>query len=191
MWMAVFQYLRTLTFELSFQMSKNIILILIIPLPFKIIYSLLWVPFTHGYISMTPVLQHRLPRWCIGKEFTCLCPSGGSGNPLQYSCWGKFTDRGTWQATVHRTAKSQIWWKQLSICTHGLTANLLEYKSRFMLFQLYSILRICYLQDLVSYFSYVTYFTGSLPGSKALKRQASVQLLLGNQDIRVAESGRT
>ena len=118
-------------------------------------------------------------------------PGGGHGNPLQYSCWGKFTDRGTWQATVHRTAKSQIWWKQLSICTHGLTANLLEYKSRFMLFQLYSILRICYLQDLVSYFSYVTYFTGSLPGSKALKRQASVQLLLGNQDIRVAESGRT
>ena len=104
--MAVFQYLRTLTFELSFQMSKNIILILIIPLPFKIIYSLLWVPFTHGYISMTPVLQHRLPRWCIGKEFTCLCPSGGSGNPLQYSSLENLMDSGASKAAVHRVVNS-------------------------------------------------------------------------------------
>ena len=35
-------------------------------------------------------------------------PGGGHGNPLQYSCLEKFTDRGAWQATVHRTAKSQI-----------------------------------------------------------------------------------
>ena len=29
----------------------------------------------------------------------------GNGNPLQYSCLGNPTDRGDWQATVHRVAK--------------------------------------------------------------------------------------
>ena len=28
-------------------------------------------------------------------------PGGGSGNPLQYSCWSSPMDRGAWQATVH------------------------------------------------------------------------------------------
>ena len=32
------------------------------------------------------------------------CPGGGHGNPLQYSCM----DRGTWHATVHSIAKSQM-----------------------------------------------------------------------------------
>ena len=31
---------------------------------------------------------------------------GGNGNPLQYSCLGNPIDRGTWQATVQRVAKS-------------------------------------------------------------------------------------
>ena len=34
-------------------------------------------------------------------------PGEGIGNPLQYSCLGNPMDRGTWQATVHRVAKSQ------------------------------------------------------------------------------------
>ena len=29
----------------------------------------------------------------------------GNGNPLQYSCMGNPTDRGTWWATVHRVTK--------------------------------------------------------------------------------------
>ena len=33
-------------------------------------------------------------------------PGGGNGNPLQYSCLGKPTDRGAWQPTVHRVTKS-------------------------------------------------------------------------------------
>ena len=34
--------------------------------------------------------------------------SGGEhGNPLQYSCLENLVDRGAWQATVHRKAKSQ------------------------------------------------------------------------------------
>ena len=32
---------------------------------------------------------------------------GGNGNPLQYSCLGNLTDRGTWQATAHRVIKNQ------------------------------------------------------------------------------------
>ena len=34
-------------------------------------------------------------------------PGGGHGNPLQYSCLENPTDRGAWQATIHRVAKSQ------------------------------------------------------------------------------------
>ena len=34
-------------------------------------------------------------------------PGGGHGNPLQYSCLENPMDRGAWQATVHRIAKSQ------------------------------------------------------------------------------------
>ena len=34
-------------------------------------------------------------------------PGGGHGNPLQYSCLENPMDRGAWQATVHRVAKSR------------------------------------------------------------------------------------
>ena len=35
-------------------------------------------------------------------------PEGGSRNLLQYSCLRNPMDRGAWQGTVHRVAKSQI-----------------------------------------------------------------------------------
>ena len=35
-------------------------------------------------------------------------PGGGHGNPLQHSCLENPTDRGAWQATVHRVTKSQM-----------------------------------------------------------------------------------
>ena len=34
-------------------------------------------------------------------------PGVGNGNPLQYSCLENSMDRGVWQATVHKVAKSQ------------------------------------------------------------------------------------
>ena len=37
-------------------------------------------------------------------------PGEGRGNPLQYSCLENPMDRGAWQATVHRVAKS---WTQI------------------------------------------------------------------------------
>ena len=39
---------------------------------------------------------------------------GGHGNPHQYSRLENSTDRGAWQPTVHRVAKSWTWLKQLS-----------------------------------------------------------------------------
>ena len=38
-------------------------------------------------------------------------PGEGNGNPLQYYCLENSMDRGTWQATANRVAKS---WTQLS-----------------------------------------------------------------------------
>ena len=35
-------------------------------------------------------------------------PGEGNGNPLQYSCLGKPTDRGAWRATVHGVTKSDM-----------------------------------------------------------------------------------
>ena len=44
-------------------------------------------------------------------------PGGGHGNPLQYSSLENSMDRGTWQAIVHRIAKS---WTQLKrLCMHA------------------------------------------------------------------------
>ena len=44
------------------------------------------------------------------------CPVVGNGNPLLlYSYLENPMDRGVWQATVHRVAKS---WTRLSNCTH-------------------------------------------------------------------------
>ena len=41
-------------------------------------------------------------------------PGGGYGNPFQYSCQENPMDRGAWQATVQRVAKSQTQLKRLS-----------------------------------------------------------------------------
>ena len=41
-------------------------------------------------------------------------PGGGHRNPLQYSCLENPMDRGAWQATVHRVAKSWTGLKRLS-----------------------------------------------------------------------------
>ena len=51
-------------------------------------------------------------------------PGGGHGNPHQYSCLENPMDRGAWQATVHRVAKSQT---QLSEFTHTYLKKLKTY----------------------------------------------------------------
>ena len=57
-----------------------------------------------------------VPSGSDGKEYACNAgdpgagrSSGeGNGNPLQCSCLGNPTDRGTWQSIVHGIAQSQI-----------------------------------------------------------------------------------
>ena len=72
--------------------------------------------------------------WFSGKESTCKAgaigdrgsipgsgrfPGGGHGNPLQYSYLENPMDRGAWQATVHRVAKTstRTWLKGFRIHT--------------------------------------------------------------------------
>ena len=43
-----------------------------------------------------------------------MSPGGGHGNPFQYPCLKNLLARGSWQATVHRVAKSRTRRKQLS-----------------------------------------------------------------------------
>ena len=53
-------------------------------------------------------------------------PRGGHGNPLQYSCLKNPMDRGDWQATVCRAAKSWTRLKRHSMHTQNpLTASIL------------------------------------------------------------------
>ena len=59
-----------------------------------------------------------LPQWLNSKESTCNAgdlglipglgrsPEEGHGNPLQYSCLGKFHGQRSLRAIVHRVAKS-------------------------------------------------------------------------------------
>ena len=68
----------------------------------------------------------------ISKEFVCSAGDtvdkgsipvsgrslgGGHSNPLQYFCLENPMDRGAWETTVHRVAKSQIQLKRLSTHT--------------------------------------------------------------------------
>ena len=66
----------------------------------------------------TPVFL-GFPYGSAGKEFACnvgdpgsipglgRSPGEGNGNPLHYSCLENPMERGDWQATVHRVAKSR------------------------------------------------------------------------------------
>ena len=91
--------------------------------------------------------QLGLPQCLSSKESACdagdegltpglgRSPGGGLGNPLQYSGLKSSMDRGAWQATVPRVAKSRTRLKQLN------TAHIHKHQS----FSTYSI----------SYFQYV------------------------------------
>ena len=47
----------------------------------------------------------------------------GNGNLLQYSCLEESMNRGSWQATVYRVAKS---WTQLNKYTHSMFASAIK-----------------------------------------------------------------
>ena len=97
-------------------------------------------------------LPDGLPQWLSGKESACNAgdtgdmgsilglgrsPGGGHGNPLQYSCLENPMDRGVWQPTVYRVAKSQTQLKRLSAhtcsCADFLTLKKIESLSFYLL----------------------------------------------------------
>ena len=47
-------------------------------------------------------------------------PGGRHGNPFLYSCLENSMDRGPWQASVHRFAKTQTQLKRLSVLAHNM-----------------------------------------------------------------------
>ena len=50
-----------------------------------------------------------------------ISPGGRHGNPLLYSCLENYMDRGLWQASVHRVAKSQTHLKRLNVHAHVIS----------------------------------------------------------------------
>ena len=69
-------------------------------------------------------LQCRRPGWTPGSGRS---PGEGNGNPLQWSRPENSTDRGAWQATVHRMAESdtteQLTHTHLSSHSPGTTSS--------------------------------------------------------------------
>ena len=71
-----------------------------------------------------PILVAQMVRICVQSKRLGFDPwfgkIPGEENvlPLQYSCLENFMDRGAWQDTVHRIAKSWTWQKWLSAHTH-------------------------------------------------------------------------
>ena len=76
--------------------------------------------YTYKWASQEALVVKNLPASAGVARDTGLIPGlGGSpgeenGNPLQYSHLENPMDRGAWQATVHRIAKSWTQWKRYS-----------------------------------------------------------------------------
>ena len=83
--------------------------------PLILIIPLFVHPVLFAFLFLYPT-PHPTPP--VGKESACnagdlgsihgsgLSPGEGDGNPLQYSGLENSMDKGVWQATVHRIAKS-------------------------------------------------------------------------------------
>ena len=103
---------------------------------------------TMGCFSGCPMSSASIQKlfcgiYCVQMFFWWIC-WGESGlpvlflchlrtaSPLQYCCLENPTDRGAWQAMVHRVAKSWTWLKQLS--THAISLLVI----RLFIFSIYS-----------------------------------------------------
>ena len=73
--------------------------------------------FLYSEIEPESLALESFPSSSDGKASACNAgdlgsvPGEGKGYPLQYSCLEKSMDRGAWQATVYKVAKS---WARLS-----------------------------------------------------------------------------
>ena len=66
-------------------------------------YTSYWASLVAQRLKHLPAMRETRVR-SLGQEDS---PGEGNGNPLQYSCLENPMDRGAWQATVHRVAKSR------------------------------------------------------------------------------------
>ena len=71
---------------------------------FEIYNAVLW---TGGSVVKNPPANAGDPRDANLIPGSGRSPGEGNSNPLQYSCLGNPTYRGTWQGTVHGVTKSQ------------------------------------------------------------------------------------
>ena len=61
--------------------------------------------FPGGSVVKNPPAMQEIQVQSLGREDF---PGDGNGNPLQYSCLENSMDRGTWRATVHGVAESDM-----------------------------------------------------------------------------------
>ena len=66
-----------------------------------------WMGFPGGSVSKESACNTRDSRDTGSVLGSGRFHRGGNGNPLQYFCLENPMDKGAWQATVHRVAKSQ------------------------------------------------------------------------------------
>ena len=78
------------------------------------------VGFPDGTSGKEPACQRRRPEMWVWSLGSGRSSGEGNGNPLQYSCLGNSTDRGAWQATVYRVAKSWTQLKWLSMQAYAI-----------------------------------------------------------------------
>ena len=86
----------------------------------------LWARVQTTNVPISPQALSGLPWWLSGKESACQCMRHGFHSWVGKTPWRRAwqptpvflpenpMDRRTWQATVHRVAKSQTWLKRLS-----------------------------------------------------------------------------
>ena len=81
-------------------------------MPIVILLSSLWnkwqllICFPHSSVVKHLPVKQKMKVWSQGWEDTWVFfPGEGDGSPLQCSCLGNLTDRGTWQAKVNGVAK--------------------------------------------------------------------------------------
>ena len=99
--------------------------------------------------------------------------SGGrNGNPLQYSCQENPMDRGAWQATVHRIAKSQTRLKLVTMHYYTVPGTLLFHSKRY-LWILITLFEWINWLELVSfiYINPTLIFTSSIEWNSILKKE--------------------
>ena len=94
------------------------------------------------WLSGETCLQCRRNAADVGSILGSGRSPGGDGNPLQYSCLGKPTDRGGWWARVHRVTKSQTQLKWLAR-THTRPLWDVKVKKKKQFFRRSEVRKIC------------------------------------------------